>query len=66
MKLPPPYAVSLTILLTFLITLTACFVVHALCISLGVYKTLPGIIVCICGLPNNFLLARNLINRFVE
>lgn len=66
MKLPPPYAVSLTILLTFLITFTACFVVHTLCISLGVYKTLPGIIVCICGLPNNFLLAQNLVKRFTK
>ncbi len=66
MKLSPPYVVSLTILLTFLITFTACFVVHVLCISLGVYKTLPGIIVCICGLPNNFLLARNLVKRFTK
>lgn len=67
MKLSSPYVVILTILLTFLITLTACFVVHVLSISFGANNTLPGITVCIgVGLPNNFLLARNLVKRFTK
>lgn len=67
MKLPPPYAVSLTILLTVLITFIMCFIVHALSISFGANNTLPGIAVCIgVGLRNNFLLARNLVKRFTK
>lgn len=67
MKLSSPYVVTLTILLTILITFIMCFIVHVLSISLGANDTLPGITVCIgVGLPNNFLLARNLVKRFIE
>lgn len=67
MKLSPPYVVTLTILLTVLITFIMCFIVHALSISFGANNTLPGVTVCIgVGLPNNFLLARNLVKRFTK
>lgn len=67
MKPSSPYVVTLIILLTILITFIMCFVVHALSIAYGVSNTLPGITVCIgAGLPNNFLLARNLVKRFTK
>ena len=64
MKLSPFYVVALTVILTFMITSILCFIVHVASISLGANKTLPGIVVCICAsLPNNFLLARSLLDR---